>query len=238
MQWRWAETRERELILVDFTEDERANAAWGIAQLREACKHGETTGGRLHLAVEGGRLPWKVIQSLSRWCNSEGKYESGVEPARVVSRALFNKRILPRLTEFRGDGVTEAIALQRFAQFAETAGIMVDRSLIQEQDRTTVCVREDGMRYRQRRNQRLRTNEDLFWTTRHSCVHTAIEIWPRHSAPLFLSWPIGQHWSGGCLTLPRLSVLNWPTPRYLPLSIECRRKTVRVTTPIPTLCFC
>ena len=135
MRWQWADNGEQELILIDSTGDERAKAERGIAGLRMAGEKGETTGNRLHEAIEKRRLPWKVLESLSSWCNSEGRYEHGVGPAQVVSRALFNEQVLPRLTKFRGDGVTKAIALQRFEKFAETAGIWVDRTLVQEQSR-------------------------------------------------------------------------------------------------------
>jgi hypothetical protein len=129
----WHLANNGELILIDSTADERTRAACGIAGLRMAGKHGETTGGRLLQAIESGHLPWTVIKSLSSWCNSEGKYADGVAPAQAVSRAFFNEQVLPRLTQFQGDGVTEAIALQRFAKFAEKAGIWVDRTLVREQ---------------------------------------------------------------------------------------------------------
>ena len=109
MHWHWANNGE--LILIDSTADERTRAGQGIARLRMAGKHGETTGGRLLQAIENGHLPWMVIKSLSSWCNSEGKYAEGVAPAQAVSRAFFNEHILPRLTQFQGDGVTEAIAV-------------------------------------------------------------------------------------------------------------------------------
>ena len=96
----------------------------GIAELQDAGKHGATTGSRLYTAVETGRLPWEVLKSLSSWCHTEGKYQAGWEPAKKVSRAFFNGRVLPRLTTFRGDGVTEDIARQRFAEFAEKAGFL------------------------------------------------------------------------------------------------------------------
>ena len=99
-----------------------------------AGEKGETTGTRLHEAIEKRCLPWKVVESLSSWCNTEGIYEHGVEPARAVSRAFFNEMVLPRLTSFQGRGVTKATALQIFEAFAETAGIWVDRALVREQD--------------------------------------------------------------------------------------------------------
>ncbi len=146
MHWHWANNGE--LVLIDSTADERTRAARGIARLRMAGKHGETTGGRLLQAIENGHLPWTVIKSLSPWCNSEGKYAEGVAPAQAVSRAFFNEQVLPRLTQFQGDGVTEAISLQRFAEFAEKAGIWVDRTLVREPVRTTVCARGGRTHYR------------------------------------------------------------------------------------------
>ena len=74
MHWHWADSGEQELILIDSTEDERASAERGIAELRMAGKKGETTGSRLHQAVESGRLPWELVRKLSSWCNTEGIY--------------------------------------------------------------------------------------------------------------------------------------------------------------------
>lgn len=125
MYWRWENYQQQEMVLVGATEEERRAARQGIAELRDAGKHGATTGSRLHTAVETGRLPWEVLKSLSSWCHTEGKYQAGWEPARKVSRAFFNGQILPRLTPFRGDGVTEEIAHQRFTAFAEKAGFLV-----------------------------------------------------------------------------------------------------------------
>lgn len=124
MQWHWQDYKREELVLVRAGEQERASAKRGITRLGYAGKHGATTAERLHNAVETGRLSWDVMKSLSSWCNSESKYEAGVEPAREVSRALFNEHVLPRLTPFRGDGVTERIARDRFDEFAKAARIL------------------------------------------------------------------------------------------------------------------
>jgi len=131
MDWHWANNGD--LFLIDSTADERTRASQGIARLRTAGEKGETTGRRLNEAIEKGCLPWKVVESLSSWCNTDESYKPGLEPAQAVSRAFFNERVLPRLTKFRGDGVTKTIALQRFAEFAEKAGIFADRTLVQEQ---------------------------------------------------------------------------------------------------------
>ena len=120
-------------VLIDSTADEHTGAAQGIAGLRMVGEKGETTGRRLQQAVESGRLPWELVRKLSSWCNTEGIYASGVGPAQTVSQALFNKGVLPRLTAFRGDGLTDANARHLFAKFAEAAGIWVDRTLVREQ---------------------------------------------------------------------------------------------------------
>jgi hypothetical protein len=129
MNWRWADMREQDLILVEYTKDEYTSASSGIAELRSyAGSHGHTTGTRLQWALENRRLSWDVLKSLSSWCNSEGKYERGVEPARAVSRAFFNGNVVPRLTPFRGNHLTAVEARRVFAEFASRAGIWVDRT--------------------------------------------------------------------------------------------------------------
>lgn len=133
MRWRWADYRQRELILVHATEQERANAGRGIARLGTAGDYGATTASRLDIALEAGHLPWEVLKSLSSWCDSEGKYAAGVAPAREISLALFNQHVLPRLTSFRGDRVTERIARERFAEFAQSSRILDAEFLGQDQ---------------------------------------------------------------------------------------------------------
>jgi len=132
MHWHWADD-EQELIISDSTEEQRANVAEGIANLRKVGKDGETTGYRLHQAVESGCLSWEIVKSLSSWCDSEGKFKNGVKPAQVVSRAFFNGQVLPRLTTLRKVVLTDRDARQRFEKFAETAGIWSDRIPIQAQ---------------------------------------------------------------------------------------------------------
>jgi hypothetical protein len=133
MYWRWAGSGQQELILFSATESERESAKRNIAWLRHAGVHGETTGSRLHEAMETGRLPWPVVVSLSSWCHTEGKYQAGVDPARKISLALFNRQVIPRLSAFRGNGVTDADAHLLFAAFAEKAEFLADEPAVQRQ---------------------------------------------------------------------------------------------------------
>lgn len=53
----WHRANNGDLILIDSTADERTRAAQGIAGLQMVGEKGETTGRRLHQAVERGAYP-------------------------------------------------------------------------------------------------------------------------------------------------------------------------------------
>lgn len=130
MRWHWEDMTKNELVLDSFTTDERSRAETGIADLRlRGGEHGKTTGSRLHLALVTQRLPWDVLKSLSSWCNTEGKYGPGVVPAKTISRAFFNGRVLPRLTPFRHFRLTDEMAHGIFDDFAESAGVWSDQGV-------------------------------------------------------------------------------------------------------------
>ena len=232
MHWRWE--YDREMVLVDATDEERRTARQGIANLpgrRQArCDHGQP--GCLQLsrpvACRG-----RSLKSLSSWCHTEGKYQEGWEPAKKVSRAFFNGQVLPRLTPFRGDGVTGDIARQRFAEFAEKAGFLTCRPPPLGRDRKqNIRTNRRSRRtiLRPDRDAQLPTSADLSRTILRWSAPTAITIWRHRIVLQFHFWPTGQRWSSGCPPSWRLSsVKNHRTTRRRPLSIRCPCRPVLVT---------
>ena len=57
---------------------------------------------RLENGIRTGFITEDVVISLSLWCDSERPCSSGIEPARKVSRALFNGELLRRLASANG----------------------------------------------------------------------------------------------------------------------------------------
>jgi hypothetical protein len=113
------------LWLVDGPDAQVSSALGAIAGLEHAVPdYGSRTGGKVRHGLQNGFLTETVIFSLSAWCDSEGRYQSGVEPARTISRELFNGHILPRLQGARGIQIRTAEARDMLQRFLTGAGAL------------------------------------------------------------------------------------------------------------------
>ncbi len=89
-----------EVLLTEVTENEQERLNTLIEEFIQSHNKAQTMGNEVHDGIQENRIKSRVIERLSKWCHTDEKYTSGVEPARNLSRCLLGVE-LPRLVDLQ-----------------------------------------------------------------------------------------------------------------------------------------